>query len=238
MDFFDKHKALILTTLFCSVVVLALYNFNLSKKQKNFSEMMINLEEEEMESQEEEAEEAEEEMPQSPSENQQLTHQASDENQQEREENLNREIDDIFERNSASREETSAEKNTSEAGKFNTGNTSSKNREASQGNDATEETSTQTGSFRNSSISYSLQGRNAIHIPNPVYTCDRPGKIVVNIKVDAKGRVQQTNINKSSSTTSNHCLTEKALEYAAGARFSQLSGRDNQPGTITFIFQP
>lgn len=236
MDFFDKHKALILTTLFCSVVVLALYNFNLSKKQKNFSEMMISLEEEEMEIQEEE--QKEEETPEPPSENQQLTHQASDENQQEREENLNREIDEIFERNSASREESSEEENTSEAGEFNTGNTSSKNRKASQGNDATKETSTQAGRLRNSSISYSLQGRNAIHIPNPVYTCDRPGKIVVNIKVDAEGRVQQTNINKSSSTTSNHCLTEKALEYAAGARFSQLPGRDNQPGTITFLFQP
>lgn len=199
---------------------------------------MIDLQEQEIETQQEEPQEKEEETPEPPSENQQLTHQASDENQQEREENLDRELDEIFERNSASREESSAEDNTSDAGEYNTGNPSSRNKEASQGNDATEETSTQAGKLRNSSISYSLKGRNATHIPNPIYTCDRAGKIVINIKVDAEGRVVQTDINKASSSTSNRCLTEKALEYAAGARFSQLKGRENQPGTITFLFQP
>lgn len=201
--------------------------------------MIINLEEVEKENQKEEPEEEEreEETPEYPSENQEITHQASDQNQQERQENLNRELDEIFDRNSASREESSEKETASETGEFNTG-TSSQNNEASQGTDVLEETSEQAGRLRNSSISYSLRGRNAIHIPNPIYTCDRAGKIVVNIRVDAEGRVLETSINKASSTSTNQCLTEKAMEYAAGARFSKLVSRENQPGTITFLFQP
>ena len=92
--------------------------------------------------------------------------------------------------------------------------------------------------MRNSSISFSLRGRNAVSIPNPIYTCDLPGKIVVNITVDAEGRVIDTDINKASSNSDNECLTEKALEYALNARFSRLAGRNEQPGTITYNFKP
>ena len=57
MDFFEKHKALIITVLFCSVLILGLYNFNLSQKKKIEQQMLVDLEEYT------EAEETEEEKP-------------------------------------------------------------------------------------------------------------------------------------------------------------------------------
>ena len=64
MDFFDKHKALIITVLFCSVLILGLYNFNLSQKQKYQQEMLVDLEEyTQTEEEEEIPEEPEEETP-------------------------------------------------------------------------------------------------------------------------------------------------------------------------------
>lgn len=239
MDFFEKHKALILATLFCSVVVLALYNFNLSRKQKKLNEMIVNLEQPEAE-EDLEQEEQEQETPEpepEPPENTPETHRAFDENQEEREENFNKQIEEIFERNSAQEEESREEENTGE-GEYNMNRENRETREESHGDNSSENTSAKEGSLRNSSISYSLKGRNAVQIPNPVYTCDRPGKVVVNIKVDAAGRVTHTSINKNSSNTTNQCLTEKALQYAAGATFSRLDGRNEQPGTITYYFKP
>ena len=80
-------------------------------------------------------------------------------------------------------------------------------------------------------------GRKAVEIPNPVYTCDSSGKIVVNIEVNEFGEVLEAKINKSSSNSSNECLVDQAIEYALGARFNRASGRKRQPGTITFYFQ-
>jgi len=236
MDFFDKHKALIITVLFCSVLILGLYNFNLSQKRKIQQEMMVDLEEYT------EAKEAEEEIPEEqpkpePAQNSPQTHRAFNENQEAREENFNRELDEILEKNSAQQEESSEnESQTSASGNVATGN-KTEQKKRSDGDDSSEEISTQSGSLRNSSISFSLRGRNAISIPNPIYTCDIPGKVVVNITVNAEGRVIDTGINKASSNSDNECLTEQALEYAANAVFSSLSGRNEQPGTITYNFK-
>ncbi len=237
MDFFDKHKALILTSLFCGILVLALYNFRLSQNRKQFSEMMINLEEEAEAPEEDLEEREEEEQPQQEPQSQPETHRAFNENTEEREENFQQEIDEIFEKNSASQDENQTSENTSSEGAY-TINSEKRQQEASDGDDSSEKTSTQSGGLRDSSISFSLKGRNAVHIPNPIYTCDRAGKIVVNIKVNQSGRVTETQINKASSNSTNECLEEKALEYAAGARFSELAGRNDQPGTITYRFKP
>jgi len=80
-------------------------------------------------------------------------------------------------------------------------------------------------------------GRTAIEIPNPLYPCDTQGRIVINITVNAYGDVVKTSVNKRASSTSNECLTNMAMEYAADAKFSRLAGRDSQPGTITYNFQ-
>lgn len=237
MDFFDRHKALIITILFCSVVVLALYNFTLSQNQKQLSEMIVDLDEFEPE-EEEEKPEPEEETPEPPKSTSRETHRAFDENQEARQENFERELEEIFEKNSAQSEETSENENESDDGEYTVQKSSQKKEQASHGNETTQKISTQAGSLRNSSISFSLKGRNAVNIPNPVYTCDRAGRVVINIRVDAGGRVLETSVNKASSSTSNQCLIDNALKYAADAVFSQLPGRDNQPGTITYEFQP
>ena len=237
MDFFEKHKALIITVLFCSVLILGLYNFNLSQKKKIEQQMLVDLEEY-TKAEETEEEKPEEEPKPETTRNSPKTHRAFNENQEAREENFNRELDEILEKNSARQEQSSdSDNSTSTTGTFATGK-KSENKKRSDGDNTSEDISTQSGSLRNSSISFSLRGRNAVSIPNPIYTCDRQGKIVVNITVNAEGRVIDTDINKASSNSDNECLTEKALEYALNARFSRLAGRNEQPGTITYNFKP
>ncbi len=198
--------------------------------------MLVDLEEYTSPEEEEEIPEEEPEPRTTP--NSRETHRAFNENQEARAENFNRELDEILEQNSAQQEENSEnESETSSLGTFPTGN-KSESKKRSDGDNSSEDISTQSGSLRNSSISFSLRGRNAVAIPNPIYTCDLRGKIVVNIRVNAEGRVINTSINKGSSSSNNECLTEKALEYAANARFSRLAGRDEQPGTITYNFKP
>jgi TonB family protein len=237
MDFFDKHKALILTVLFCSVLVLALYNFSLSKKQQYTSEMLVSLEElKEEQIKEEEPEEEPREIERT---NPNQTHRAFNEEEEAREENFNRRLNEIFDRNSAQQEETSESDSESASGnyKMNRNSTDSQKKQ-SHGENTSEAISEKTGGIRNSNISFVLKGRNAIHIPNPIYTCDRAGKVVVNIQVDANGRVTSASINKSSSSTNNECIFQNALDYARGAVFTELAGRNEQPGTITYHFQP
>ena len=167
------------------------------------------------------------------------THRAFNEEQEARNENFDQQLNEILDRNSADQEETSDNEAESSSGDYNIANTPRERpQQRSDGDNTSNETSTQSGGIDNSSISFSLVGRSAVHIPNPIYTCDRAGKVVVNINVDAQGRVISTSLNKGSSTSTNLCLTENALEYAAGAVFSRLPGRNSQPGTITYYFQP
>lgn len=91
------------------------------------------------------------------------------------------------------------------------------------------------GNNRNTSIRYRLVDRNAVYVPNPVYTCSASGTVVVNIKVDAKGRVIDQQINQSASDTTNGCLWDAALEYASQTVFSSAE-RAEQLGSITYYF--
>lgn len=89
---------------------------------------------------------------------------------------------------------------------------------------------------RNTTISYQLINRKDVDLPNPVYTCYGSGKVVINIEVTNLGKVLKTSYNKTSSTTSNECLIDAALEYAGQARFSTDASKIKQLGTITFNF--
>lgn len=238
MDFFDRHKALIITCLLCSLILLALYSFSLSSNNQKTRELLVDLENFRAEKPEEEAPEPEE-TPQPEAASTPQTHQAFNENQEARNENFDRQLQDIFEKNSASQEESTNEDNSASSGSF--GMQPAKKKEVkprSDGNQNTRTVSTQTGSRDNSSITFSLVGRTAVNIPNPIYTCDRTGRVVVNITVNELGRVLTTSINKASSTTSNECLQEQAMQYAREAVFSSLAGRNSQPGTITYNFKP
>lgn len=238
MDFFDQHKALIITTLLFGILLLGLYNFSLSSNNQKTKELLVDLENfrtEESEQPETEPEEATQQQKTSSVQ----THRAYNQNQEARESNFDQQLEEIFNKNSAAREETSENETSGSLGNYKLQNSKQEQPvKRSDGNNSSNQTSQQSGGMDNSSISFSLLGRSAVNIPNPIYTCDRAGKIVVNIAVNAQGRVISSSINKGSSTSTNECLTEQALEYAAGAVFSRLPGRESQPGTITYQFKP
>jgi outer membrane biosynthesis protein TonB len=106
---------------------------------------------------------------------------------------------------------------------------------ASNGDNSSNKTGTSSSINRNSSVSYSLKDRKDQHLPPPVYLCEENGKIVINISVNSSGAVLNTSVNRASSTSTNECLIDSALEYAGNARFSSAAS-SNQIGTITYIF--
>lgn len=89
---------------------------------------------------------------------------------------------------------------------------------------------------RKTTITYRLVDRKAMQLPNPVYTCDGSGKVVIAIEVNELGKVIHASYSKSTSTTSNECLIDSALEYARQARFTTDGSKTKQLGTITYNF--
>jgi len=239
MGFFERYKALIITTLLFSITVLALVNIHLHNDRKELAATLIDLNNYDLlQEEEEEQEPAEEQEPvKVPDSRQVATHQAYNQDQEESQD-LDARLQEIFEKNSAESMEAESEESNASSGEFSVSkNVKEEKSSRSDGDNTSESTSERSGTMKNSSISFSLVGRRAINIPNPIYTCDRSGKVVINITVDARGAVTGTSVNKSSSSTNNECLTNKALEYAAAAVFSSLAGRNSQPGTITYNFQ-
>ena len=105
-----------------------------------------------------------------------------------------------------------------------------------ESNNKSDGDSSSTSNIRNSTNSYRLVDRTALFFPNPVYTCESNGKIVLNIEVNHKGEVVYLSINKNSSTTTNECLIDSALEYANKTRFSASKNKPSQLGSITYLF--
>ena len=103
-------------------------------------------------------------------------------------------------------------------------------------NDLIKKQQNKDSSDKNSSISYSLVDRTKINIPPPIYLCEESGKIVISIVVNAQGKVIETNYNNAS-TSINGCLVDHALEYAKASTFSTNNSKPRQLGTITFIFK-
>ena len=89
---------------------------------------------------------------------------------------------------------------------------------------------------KNTLVKYALSGRTG-NIPNPVFTCEQDGQVVVIITVNEAGRVTKTAIDKQSSTTTDDCLIENSLRYAVQAKFDAAPNKKEQIGTITYIFQ-
>ena len=237
MSFIEKHKALILTILIFMVLLLLLFNWHLGSSARKNQEFLVDLNSF-TESLKAEEKESKVEKPQENTNEKTQTHRAFDQNNKAREANFDKQLNDIFEKNSASQTEASENSESAASGDYAMGKSGKKTQERSDGNNSNKTTSTKQGSLKNSSISFNLKGRTAVDIPNPIYTCSLPGKIVINIKVNEAGRVIATSFNGASSSTDNKCLVENALLYASEAVFSELSGRDNQPGTITYQFKP
>ena len=92
-----------------------------------------------------------------------------------------------------------------------------------------------TGVNTKSTVSFSLVDRKKVSIPIPVYLCEVDGKIVINITVNANGKVIDAYFNNAS-TSKNECLVEHALEYAKNSLFSADASKKTQLGSITFSF--
>jgi chromatin remodeling complex protein RSC6 len=107
---------------------------------------------------------------------------------------------------------------------------------ASKGDNTTDKVKNANVFRRNTTISYSLKDRMHLKLPNPIYTCEQNGKIVINIKVDRYGNVLEASHNKASSNSSNGCLVDNAIAYALRSKFEE-GTKDNQLGTITYSFQ-
>ena len=82
-----------------------------------------------------------------------------------------------------------------------------------------------------------LQGRGLVGVlPKPEYTANAAGKVLIDVTVDASGRVTTATYRQNGSTTNNSVLVEAARRAALKARFTE-SDRFVQGGTITYIFR-
>jgi hypothetical protein len=86
-------------------------------------------------------------------------------------------------------------------------------------------------------IYYDLAGRNHTYLPIPIYKCMGSGKIVLSIKVNQKGIVEDAEVISNVSTTSDPCLVETAVNTALISRFNQdVNSPKSQAGTLTYHF--
>ena len=85
---------------------------------------------------------------------------------------------------------------------------------------------------------YNLAGRKVINKPRPAYTCDEEGKVVVQITVNAAGKVIVAAPGYRGTTNPASCLAEQAKSAALGTTFDpNPNGSGNQTGTIIYNFK-
>lgn len=86
--------------------------------------------------------------------------------------------------------------------------------------------------------SFDLGGRSigAGGLPRPQYNVQDEGRVVVTITVNPAGTVIATSINRKTNTV-NSALRKAAEDAARKARFNNVSGVNNQTGTITYYFK-
>ena len=105
---------------------------------------------------------------------------------------------------------------------------------------ADKEASSGTGSGNDASagtLDAGLQGRGLVGLlPKPEYNANATGKVLIDVTVDASGRVTTATYRQNGSTTNNSVLVEAARNAALKARFAE-SDRFVQGGTITYIFR-
>lgn len=83
---------------------------------------------------------------------------------------------------------------------------------------------------------FDLAGRKALALPNPKYTCNEQGTVVVQISVDKNGNVISAVPGARGTTNTARCLQDQAKQAAMNARFSA-GELDKQVGTITYNFK-
>ena len=231
MEFIEKYKALIITSMLMGIFVLTLYNINMVNKRKEQSEIMMEIPEELMEELTKEEEEPEPE----PEDRQLIaskrTHNAFNEDF-ENSEDFEQRMKSLTETNNESQENSE----TNDLAEGNETTEEDINKEEINEEKEPEKPVSKETNNKYSSSSWSLKGREVQgKIPNPVYTCNGSGKVVVKIEVNQNGYVTDTKIDKKNCSTRNECLFDNALEYAKQALFSSAEIKE-QKGSITYYF--
>ena len=239
MEFNNSHKALAITLLITSSLVLSMFNFSAFKLNTDMKEVFVDIQNIEL------PKEEELEKPQQ-QENSEKTNKAFNKTENYKHfaqaykpiappkdyENprLKAHQETPSKINTASKNNANSSIQNEELTSFNSVNSILNKRSIKK-----ETASGQASANTNSTINYSLKGRTEEYLPIPIYLCEANGKIVVSITVNANGKVTDTYIN-AASTSNNECLKEHALEYAKKARFDG-SKKASQIGTITFNFE-
>ena len=235
MQLTNQHRALLITLLISGTIVLSVFNLSIQKQTIGYSESYYEIEpEEELTVEEIKILEALEQMNRSKAE----TNKGFNETAK------SKQIAQAYKTiappkdyenpllNEENRTSTSIEKKTYEPD--DSGIQEEDISKFSKVNDLLKEQQSE-GSNSKSTMSYSLVDRSDIYLPTPIYLCEFGGKIVVNITVNANGDVTDAYTN-TSSTSSNECLIDHAIEYAREARFSSDASKTSQIGSITFYF--
>ena len=233
----NSHKALAITLLLTGTLVLSIINLSLHKLNVEVTEMMVDVEMMEEEIQKETLPEIDE--------NSKQTNKGFNETKKYKHfaqayKPIAPPKDYDYTKYNARHEKPSEE----EKAEDNTANSSIEKDEltsfesvnsilSKRSNAATSKT--QASANMNSTITYSLIGRTDEHLPIPIYLCEANGKIIVNITVNASGKVTEAYINNAS-TSANQCLRDHAMEYAKKARFDG-SDKASQIGSIIFNFK-
>jgi hypothetical protein len=86
-------------------------------------------------------------------------------------------------------------------------------------------------------IYYDLAGRIHTYLPIPVYKCQGSGKVVLLIRVNPKGIVEEAKIIEKESTITDICLVETAVSTALISRFNaDINATKIQEGRLTYQF--
>lgn len=242
MELIDKHKAGIITFLITGIVVFSMFSFHITKQNELIAETYYEVEPftpEELK-QLEELEALEKAL--------KTTDRASNENEEFKEMMKNfksMNANDFENTNKELEKEAFKEENDVVTGEssYNTSSGYSVNQEelekyrkakdvlAMRSSDKKEDKKSNTVS----TLTYSLKGRTLLDYDTPRYLCEYGGKIVINITVNGQGRVMDAYLNNSSTST-NQCLIDAALDYAKIVQFDP-SATPSQLGSITFHFR-
>lgn len=85
-------------------------------------------------------------------------------------------------------------------------------------------------------VSYDVGGRKALRLPIPAYKCLGQGKVTISVIVNASGYVVDAKIIETSSSLTETCHPESALQAAKNSRFEPVAGISNQKGIIYYTF--
>ena len=233
MHLSNANKALLITILLSSSVVLMAFNLHLKKKNKLAAETFYEVLPEDyvLEEQQQDLDEILESLDKvlatNKAFNETKTYEKLDDNEfeetMEKLKNRNADSDDDSEQKSYEPAEEVNDANFDEINDI-----ISKRSQKNRGSE---------GANRNSTMSYSLIDRDLLNNPTPIYLCERGGKIVINITVNSDGVVQDASYNAAASSSDNGCLIDHAIEYAQAAQFSTDLAKESQIGTITFFFR-